>query len=207
MTRILAFGDSLTWGYKPDRSGRYPPNDRWPEAMEKALDAVSVIPDGLNGRLTAYNDYASPADLNGARLLPTVLTTHKPIDLTIIMLGTNDICAGLSLRHVARGLLRLVEIIRTIPPRTSYISPKVLLVAPPAMRSGLDPDIGPEMAERSTGLSGRIADVAALCDAGFFDAGSVVSASDTDGVHFAPGASRVLGEALAVEVRAQFQLG
>ena len=35
----------------------------------------------------------------------------------------------------------------------------------------------------------------------FFDAGSVIVSSETDGIHFDPDAHRTLGEALAAEVR------
>ncbi|MEM8957863.1 MAG: SGNH/GDSL hydrolase family protein [Pseudomonadota bacterium] len=202
MARVLAFGDSLTWGYKPDKSGRHDAAHRWPEVLEAALDGVTVIPEGLNGRTTAYDDLTSPADLNGARLLPTLLTTHKPLDLTVIMLGTNDICSGLSLRHTARGLTRLVEIIRTVPERTSYIADRVLLVAPPPMIAGRDPDVSEEMAAQSRALPARIQQVAQTCMVEFFDASEIGTPSPSDGVHFEPELSRAIGLALVDPVRA-----
>lgn len=200
MARVLVFGDSLTWGYKADRSGRHDAAHRWPEVLGDALEGVRVIPEGLNGRTTAYDDLSSPADLNGARLLPTLLTTHKPLDLTIIMLGTNDIYGGYALRHVERGLTRLVEIVRTIPRRTSYIADTVLLVAPPLIIAGQYPDVTEEMAAESRALPERIRQIAAQCGTEFFDASSVAEASHIDGVHLEPEASRAIGLALAVPV-------
>lgn len=202
MARVLAFGDSLTWGYKPDKSGRHDAAHRWPEVLEAALDGVTVIPEGLNGRTTAYDDLSSPADLNGARLLPTLLATHKPVDLTVIMLGTNDICSGLELRHTARGLARLIEIIRTMPGRTSYIADCILLVAPPPMIAGRDPDVSERMAAQSRALPARIWQVAQDCAVAFFDVSTVGTPSTIDGVHFEPELSRGIGLALVDPVRA-----
>jgi hypothetical protein len=49
-----------------------------------------VVADGLNGRTTAFDDYTGDCDRNGARTLPTALHAHAPLDLVIIMLGSND---------------------------------------------------------------------------------------------------------------------
>ena len=152
--------------------------------------------------MTAYDDLSSPAELNGARLLPTVLTTHKPLDLTIIMLGTNDLCAGLSLRHVARGLRRLVEIVRTVPRRTFYIADNILLVAPPPFAVGPDPDVTEQMAERSRALPERIRRVAGETGVAFFDGSLLGAPSPIDRVHFGPELSRAIGLALADPVSA-----
>ncbi|MEM1361137.1 MAG: GDSL-type esterase/lipase family protein [Pseudomonadota bacterium] len=198
--RVLVFGDSLTWGYAPDFSGRYTSHYRWPEVMESALEGVTAITEALNGRRTAYDDMSSQADLNGVRLLPTLLTSQMPLDLTVIMLGTNDLCCGGSLRDVERGLKRLVEIIRHHPTRTSYIHDRILLVAPPPMVSGIQEEISPQIAELSEGLSMTVRRVAEICNTAFFDAGTVATASQIDGVHFDPETSRALGLAIAPEV-------
>ena len=48
--RILCFGDSNTWGYKPT-GGRYDEETRWPMRMQRLLgDGYIVIEEGLNGR-------------------------------------------------------------------------------------------------------------------------------------------------------------
>jgi len=92
MKTILCYGDSLTWGYDAASLGRHALEDRWPSVLKAALDDddIEVIAEGLNGRTTAFDDHLAGADRNGARLLPTVLTTHAPIDIIVIMLGAND---------------------------------------------------------------------------------------------------------------------
>src|SRR5690606_20221544 len=93
MKTILAYGDSLTYGANPETGGpRHAYEDRWPTALERGLGGrARVIAEGLGGRTTAFDDFSSVADRNGARVLPTLLDSHKPLDLVIIMLGTNDL--------------------------------------------------------------------------------------------------------------------
>ena len=48
MKQILCFGDSNTYGYKPDKSGRFPGGVRWTSILaEKFGRDVNVIEEGL----------------------------------------------------------------------------------------------------------------------------------------------------------------
>ena len=104
MKTVLCYGDSLTWGYDAENLGRHAFDDRWQSVLQKALGGeVNVIAEGLNGRTTAYDDHLADCDRNGATLLPTILHSHAPLDLVIIMLGTND------LRRASVQALQLVR--------------------------------------------------------------------------------------------------
>lgn len=52
-------------------------------------DGCHIIEEGLSARTTSVNDPNDPR-LNGADYLPAALASHLPLDLVIIMLGTND---------------------------------------------------------------------------------------------------------------------
>jgi lysophospholipase L1-like esterase len=102
MKTVLCYGDSLTWGYDPEGPGRHAHADRWPSVLQAALGPdVTVIAEGLNGRTSAFDDHLGSADRNGARLLPTVLTTHSPLDLVILFLGANDMKPWVAGRAIA----------------------------------------------------------------------------------------------------------
>jgi lysophospholipase L1-like esterase len=100
---VLVFGDSNTWGFDPSteiRDGRglkrIPHEHRWCTLLQRLLGPeVRVIDEGLNGRTTLLLDPASPADgvysCNGRADLNTALHTHKPLDVVMIALGTNDL--------------------------------------------------------------------------------------------------------------------
>ena len=92
--RIMCFGDSLTWGWTPIESGipveRYSKEKRWTGILASELGPeYEVLEEGLSGRTTNLDDPIDPR-LNGANYLPSALASHLPLDLVVLMLGTND---------------------------------------------------------------------------------------------------------------------
>lgn len=209
---VLCFGDSLTWGWMPaDETApttRFPRDVRWTGVLADTLgDDYAVIEEGLSARTTNVDDPTDPR-LNGAAHLPITLASHLPLDLVILMLGTNDtkayfhrtpfdIATGMSL--LAAQVLGSAGGVGTV-----YPAPKVLVVAPPPLASMPDPWFQMTF-EGGQPKSARLADAyGAMCafmKIPFFDAGSVISTDGSDGVHFTEGNNRDLGVALADEVR------
>jgi lysophospholipase L1-like esterase len=211
MKTVLCYGDSLTWGYSAE-GGRHRLEDRWPSVLEKHLGGdVQVIAEGLNGRTTAFDDHLAGADRNGARLLPTILTSHAPIDLVIIMLGANDMKPWIHGSPVAakQGIQRLIDIVRGHDYPFDWQAPEILIVSPPVL-SGTDNAEFREMFAGGDKASGRLAPLyAALADeagCGFFDAGGVAVTTPLDGVHLDAENTRRIGEALAPVVRVMLEL-
>ena len=133
MTNILCYGDSNTWGYDPIRRSRYNELVRWPMALQRLLgDSYRVVEEGLNGRTTVSEDPVE-GDKNRIRFLPTCLDSHSPLDLVIIMLGSNDLKRRFSVDafDVAQGLRRMIGLIRTHEYLPSAKAPKVCVVSPP----------------------------------------------------------------------------
>ena len=152
MKTVLCYGDSLTWGVDAENRTRHAYEDRWTSVLQKGLGhGVRVIAEGLNGRTTVYDDYSADCDRNGARILPTLLETHSPLDLVIILLGTNDLKPVFANNAVivGHGVKRLVEIIRHHAwPMGMDATPDVLIVAPPVLCETEDPLLGPMFAGR-----------------------------------------------------------
>ncbi len=91
MKTIVCFGDSNTWGFAPISKARYDRDTRWPGVLRNALGGgYLVIEEGQNGRTTVWDDPIE-ANKNGATYLLPCLESHKPLDLLIIKLGTNDL--------------------------------------------------------------------------------------------------------------------
>ncbi|OWJ66690.1 SGNH/GDSL hydrolase family protein [Inquilinus limosus] len=207
MKTILAFGDSLTWGADPVSGSRHRFEDRWPSVLEAGLEgAARVIAEGLGGRTTMFDDHGAAADRNGVRILPTLLGSHYPLDLVIIMLGTNDLkpyVCGTALGAGA-GVERLVEIARTYPYGRGAASPRVLIVAPPLFGETVGGDwqpAGGRSIVESRKLAPRYQEAAIHCGCAFFDAAGVATASPIDGVHLDAANTRAIGVALAPVVR------
>lgn len=212
MKTVLCYGDSLTWGYDPEGPSRHAFENRWSSVLQAGLGPqVTVIAEGLNGRTTAFDDHLGSADRNGARLLPTVLTTHSPIDLAILFLGANDMKPWIAGRAIAakQGMQRLIDIIRGHAYPMGEDAPDILLVSPPPLCETGDPEFaamfGPGL-EQSTMLASLYSDLADLTGCGFFDAASVAKASPLDGVHLDAANTRAIGRGLEPIVRVMLGL-
>ncbi|MCM2453851.1 SGNH/GDSL hydrolase family protein [Rhizobium sp. CG4] len=207
---VLCYGDSLTWGYDAANMGRHAIDDRWPTVLQKALgNDVVVIAEGLNGRTTVYDDNLSDFDRNGARTLPTLLHSHGPLDLVIIMLGTNDLKRGLAGGGFAvaatSGVKRLVSLVRRHEWHFgSDEQPEILIVAPPLICETANSYFAAMYAgavEESKMLASLYRDLADEKECGFFDAGSVSVATPIDGVHLDAENTCALGRGLEPVVR------
>jgi lysophospholipase L1-like esterase len=209
---ILCYGDSLTWGYDSVGPSRHAYEDRWPSVLQAELGAAArVIPDGLNGRTTAFDDHIAAADRNGARTLATALLTHAPLDLVVIMLGANDMKPWIhgSPFTAKYGLLRLVEIVRGTDYGFGWAAPKILLVSPPPITRTEHVEFkeffaGGEAASQH--LARLYAELAGMTGCGFFDAGSAAQTTPLDGIHLDAENTRAIGRAITPVVRKMLEL-
>lgn len=210
MTRtILCFGDSNTHGTKPmpdlNGAGRFDHSARWPSVMGKALGAdYEVIAEGHPGRTTVHDDPMEGDYRNGIRILPALLESHKPLDLVILKLGTNDLkyCYHVSAADIAFFLDRLIRLIRTAGAGPDGQAPKVLVVAPPPiLEAGCLAEMFAGGAAKSHDLARAINAMTERLNAGFFDAGQVIQVSPIDGIHYEAEAQQALGLAMATAVR------
>ncbi|MCM2292851.1 SGNH/GDSL hydrolase family protein [Allorhizobium sp. BGMRC 0089] len=207
MKTVLAYGDSLTWGYDPVHLGRHAYEDRWTSVLQKSLGhGVRVIAEGLNGRTTAYDDHLADCERNGAKLLPSVLATHKPLDLVIIMLGTNDLKRGIQGTAIAatNGVKRLVKLVHHHDWGFDFETPDVLIVAPPPTCETAHGLFGPlfnHALEEAAMLASLYRDAADELGCSFYDAGSVAKTTALDGIHLDADNTRAIGRGLESVVR------
>ncbi len=128
MKQILCFGDSNTYGLIPATDKRYGWGVRWTSILNEKLTKHSyrVIEEGLCGRTTIFEDPLRKGR-RGTESLPNILETHIPLDIVILMLGTNDCKAvyGACADLIGKGIEKLLEQINTFAPLS-----KVLLVSP-----------------------------------------------------------------------------
>ena len=204
MKSILCYGDSNTWGYDPQTRSRFPHDVRWTGVLARNLEAgYRVIEEGLNGRTTRWDDPIE-AGRNGLTFLQPCLESHLPLDLVIVMLGTNDLKQrfGLSASDIAQSAASLAKAASRYAQTSAGDPAQILLVAPPAVTTLTEFDqmfAGAQERSRQFSLYYRLA--ATWNRLPFFDAGSVIVSSERDGIHFEAAEHRKLGEALAIEAR------
>ena len=214
--RILVYGDSNTWGWVPVERGfpttRFGANERWPGIARVALgDGYEVIEEGLSGRTTDLPDPSvtelAGAGLDGSAYLPAAVASQLPLDLVVIMLGTNDLKASFdrSPEDIARGMRRLVDQVKAMDRAvwTKYPAPKILVVAPPplAQTESFPAAVFAGGLEKSRQLASLYAKVAADAGVAFLDAGTVTGTDGMDGLHLTAEAHRKLGQAIATKIR------
>jgi lysophospholipase L1-like esterase len=204
MKTILCYGDSNTWGYIPGTGNRYPRQVRWTGVLQNLLgEKFHVIEEGLNGRTTVMDDPTRIAK-NGQPYLRPCLDSHAPIDLVVLMLGTNDTKHrfGLSPFDISEGVAMLVNIIQQSAAGLNNRAPAILLVSPVV----LDP--APEKsalfegaAQKSRELTGYIENVAKATRCAFLDASLHARVSPTDGIHLDEEGHQALGHAFAEKIQ------
>lgn len=205
--RILCFGDSNTWGYIPLTGERYPSQIRWPGVMSKRIGSgYEIIEEGLNGRTTVWDDPIE-GDKNGYRHLPVCLESHQPLDLVILMLGTNDLKARFSLTafDIAAGVERLIKLIMYSYSGNGTLSPVILLAVPPR----IDPQVELEemfqgARQKSSHLATHYKAIADRYHCIFLDINQVTAVDPADGIHYSPQSHNLLGIAIADLVIAHY---
>jgi lysophospholipase L1-like esterase len=204
MQQILVYADSLSWGIVPLTRARLPFDQRWPGVMEIALAAagrkVRVIEDCLNGRRTVWDDPFKPGR-NGLAGLAQRIEIHSPLALVILMLGTNDFQSmhPHNAWHSSQGIATLISAIRAAPIEPGMPVPPILVVAPPPIRAPKGP-LAPKFEGgdgKCVGLSDAYRVICEQLACHYFDSGTVIAASELDGVHLDAEQHATLGRKLA----------
>lgn len=157
---ILCYGDSNTWGYNPATAKRFPREIRWTGRLQALLGKeYVVIEEGLNSRTVVWDDPVNGYRSGFSYLIPC-LDSQKPVDLVIVMLGTNDTQERFQLNgfNIARSMRRILDAIEISRSGPNETAPKVLLVAPPHILDSLpETDLGENMGKGCEQRSKEIA--------------------------------------------------
>jgi len=202
MKDILCFGDSNTYGRDPITKGRLDRKTRWPGVLQGTLGGqYYVIEEGLNGRTTVWNDpVRGGSKRNGSLYLLPCLESHAPINLLIIMLGTNDLKARFAVTpyDIGESMGALIEIAQKSQCILTGKGPNILIMAPPPLGKLTEwEETFHGGCEKSKRLAGYYESVASAYGCLFFDTSTVIGSSKFDGLHFDPEAHQKLGIAVA----------
>lgn len=199
MKQILCFGDSNTYGLIPKSDERYPWKVRWTGILNEklGLESYRVIEEGLRGRTTIFEDPLRKARC-GIQMLPAILETNVPIDIVVIMLGTNDCKTiyGATAEVIGKGIVSIIDQVRT----TSAGS-KILLISPIYLGADVwKKEFDPEFSVVSVSVSKELAtvykEIAEKENLYFLDAASYVVPSNVDQEHLDEDGHRLLAEAV-----------
>lgn len=208
---IVCFGDSNTHGYCADPGdcadggARFNEDERWTCLLQRALGGdCLVLEEGLSGRTTVFPDPLHEC-MSGLDSIYVCLMSHEPVDLLIVMLGTNDTKErlGVNAACIALGMERLLRKAKSVPAWRD--APRILVVAPPPIGEGLyrcpeGAPMGRGCPQKSRELAGFLRPVAAAEGCAFLDAAGIGEFNSLDCMHLTRRGHRALAAALAARV-------
>ncbi len=184
-TKVLAYGDSITWGFipsGPQRGTRFAANVRWTGVLQNlGKDSLEVIEEGYNGRTTVLDD---PDDehRNGMKTLEPCLRAHQPIDWVVLALGTNDLKEKFSPtpEKIAEHMRLLILKVKEVARNGVGAAPKIIMVTPAFSTQHV--------------LAQAYAKVAQEENVMCLDITQIISPSQADGVHWEADANQKFAE-------------
>ena len=204
MKRVLCYGDSNTWGYDPITKDRFDKDTRWTGVLSNLLGSgYDIIEEGLNGRTTVWDDPIEGYKNGQAYLIPC-LESHRPLDMVVIMLGTNDLKTRFSVSayDIAEGLKVLIGIVQASKAGVREQPPKVLLLAPPVTTRLTEfTEMFEGAEEKSLKFSMHCGRVAQEMGCECLDTSDIVVSSPKDGIHLEASAHGRLGQAVVAKVK------
>ena len=192
---IVCLGDSNTHGSCPDitesadRMLRFNEDERWTCLLQKALgDDYLVLEEGLSGRTMTCPDPLTEG-IPAIEVIYPILMSHEPVDLLIIMLGTNDTKDrfGLNPPCIAKCLERLLNKAKSVPCWGGK-APNILVVCPPHIQpemvnSPVGDIMGVHCVEKSTQLAKYMEPIATGMGFAFLDAEGIAGLNKLDHMH------------------------
>jgi len=200
---ILCYGDSNTRGSVPkladSPSEKHPRSVRWTGVLQNLIgDDFEIINEGLSGRtLVAFN--SEYPERTGITHLKAILLTHRPIDLVIVMLGTNDVkdIYNLSAEQISEHLEQTIKLIQEQGVQ------KTLVVCPAKVIAREDGTVDARFSkapEKMEKLPLLFKEVAEKYNCNFLNLQEHITSSKIDGFHLEPEMHRKIGELLAKEI-------
>ena len=205
---IVCLGDSNTHGYcaEPadcrDGGDRFNEEERWTCLLQKALgEEYLVLEEGLSGRTTVFTDPLHES-MDAVSVAYSILMTHEPVDLLIIMLGTNDTKErfGANAPAIAVGMERLIKKCKSVECWGGREA-RILVVCPPPLGAGFHDEVmGAGCVEKSLALPPWMKLIAERNGVAYLDAKDC-EFNSVDFTHLTAKGHRQLAELLTEEVR------
>jgi lysophospholipase L1-like esterase len=209
MINILCYGDSNTFGFDAKTKTRLKKHERWPGVVQRALgEEYNIIEDGLPGRTTVWYDPVMNL-ISGADYLYPCLCAHQPLDMVVLMLGTNDLkqMFSVSAFDVFWGMERVVKIVKNFSTEFSANPPKIFIISPPNI---IEPKemfaemyLGAE--EKSVKLAKYYMELSVKYDALYLNAAEIIKPSPYDGLHIDANSHKLLGESTVKIIQEYFK--
>jgi len=212
LKNLLVFGDSNSWGFTDKNEGqRY--DKRWPIVFVEYLNKIGIScnlkEDSLPGRTTDIDDERDGNHLNGSRVFKSSLLANSPIDMVLIMLGTNDLKVRFNKQpeDVANGIEKLITIAQTtfsgVGSWYDQNFSKVIILCPPTLGELSNNSQWHNYGEwkggfeKSQKLYQSYEKVCSKKKVQLIDSNLLIQSSDQDPIHWSKSSHKIFGEKIA----------
>ncbi|MDO4519935.1 MAG: GDSL-type esterase/lipase family protein [Eubacteriales bacterium] len=203
MKTVLCFGDSNTYGYRPDNGERYPSDIRWTGILKNELREknIDVIEEGLVGRTTVFEDNIRVGRKGSDFLIP-IIESHAPVDTLVLMLGTNDckVRYKASAQVIGLGIENLLSQVKNYDKRIEILLMSPIYLGEHVWEEKFDPEFDEESIQTSKKLADVYKKIADKYGCRFLAASEVAAPSEADQEHMDSFGHRALADAVRKQI-------
>lgn len=206
--RVFLYGDSFVFGKVGGKNERFDVTQRFSGVLQKLLsNDYEIIEEGLRARtLSGENGFFEQRD--GLEQFGPILGSHLPLNVIVIMLGTNDFNSKSTKTHkdIPTDLQAYNNKIKEWCEFLEVDTPKVLLISPPKIKPEFFDDgqktiFGKDASRNVAQLPNIYITEAHKQGWSFFDANTVCEAGEADGVHLDIENNLQLAKALSLKIK------
>jgi len=202
---VLLYGDSILWGVNATTGQRHDRANRVDTIVQQMLgDDIEVVGEGFRGR-TMFGENGFFPERDGLAQFGPIFASHLPIDVVVIMLGTNDLNSKAlhPANEIAESIPKYVEKMQYWCDFMGFSLPSLLIVSPP----DVDQQSIKKFSEVFAGTVDRIApavdalqQVAQRDGHAFLDSRKIARSINTDGIHLDAAETKKLADAITAQV-------
>lgn len=203
---VLLYGDSFIWGLNPVDAKRYDYKDRIGGLLQAKLgEDYRVVEEGHRGR-TMFGENGWFPERNGLEQFGPIFASHLPVDVLVIMLGTNDLNSKTnhSPQQIAASLNDYDKKIDYWCNFMKYDKPEVIVIAPPEIEDAsldLFKEIFAGSSEKIGPLAAELESKSKELGYKFIDSREVFKSAGNDGIHVSPDQNHNLANKLAEHIK------
>lgn len=206
--RILLYGDSLVYGKVSGENARLDSKTRFSCVLQDLLGGeYEVIEEGLRARTMSGENKSFP-ERNGLEQFGPILGSHLPLDLLVILLGTNDCnaTADKTPEKIAEELKEYSPIVKNWCKVLAAPIPQLLIVAPPYINEAYYDEVmarifGKGAGSKTQELGFLYEKVARELGVEFLNSATVCQPAPGDGIHLDAQGNRQLAAAMHEKIK------
>lgn len=190
-TRILCYGDSITYGRIPNSRARYSSTVRRTWQLQNLLgDNYEIIEEWLRWR-TTHLDSPTKEGRNWLDYFYPCILSHYPLDYIIIMLWTNDLQYYFegNISASAQSFVKYNDIIDQACSEFDMPKPQIILISPPLIDGSYLKEwtiFTSQSQNQSTQFASHYSTIAQQLWRWFIDSAPALWMWVVDGIHISP---------------------